>query len=374
MRQVLFRIPGLDWPVFGYGVMLFIAFVVCSWVAGRRAAREGIGREAVLDLALWIFVGGIFGGRLLSMIAEPVPGQTWRDFYKLWQGGLVLYGAVAGGLLGYLLAYVLVYRRRGLSTLAFADVISPSVGLGLFFGRLGCFLTGCCYGLPVEPGTFPWGVSFPGQSPPHRAVVALGYQTAYGFQVAETADRGRASVRVQWVEKDAPAWHAGLRPKDRIVAVRLARGVADKPVPVDNLWQLFQVLENLPPQESLEMTVARSEDGAEKQSTLEILPKPSVAVHPTQLYMSLDGLILFFLLSAYYPFRRRPGEVAGMLMMTYGLDRFLVEFLRLDNERYAGNLTLSQYVSVGLLVAGLALWVWRRWGAAAKVVSVRQKA
>src|SRR5690242_14671195 len=161
MHQVLFRIP-IDFfrrtpqgiPIYGFGTMLFLAFAICLWLTGRRAQKEGIRKEVIQDLALWIFVGGIVGARLTFLLVEGDPGQTWAtriqtaltEFFRIWDGGLVFYGSVLGGVAGYILAYLLVYRKQGLSSWKLADVIAPSLAVGLCLGRIGCFLNGCCYG------------------------------------------------------------------------------------------------------------------------------------------------------------------------------------------------------------------------------------
>src|SRR5262245_51992106 len=119
MLQVIWRIPitqdGV--PIYGFGVMLFLAFLGCTWLAGRHAEREGIRKETIQDLALWIFLGGLLGARVTYLINERgVPSSTaalW-DFVKrlplIWEGGIVLYGAVLGGVWGYFLAYFLYLR------------------------------------------------------------------------------------------------------------------------------------------------------------------------------------------------------------------------------------------------------------------------
>ncbi|MBX6316179.1 MAG: prolipoprotein diacylglyceryl transferase, partial [Isosphaeraceae bacterium] len=61
MRQVLFHIPGLGLPIFGYGLMLFFAFLGSMNLAAWRARREGLDPEQVYDLALWVFIGGLLG-------------------------------------------------------------------------------------------------------------------------------------------------------------------------------------------------------------------------------------------------------------------------------------------------------------------------
>jgi phosphatidylglycerol:prolipoprotein diacylglycerol transferase len=84
----------------------------------------------------------------------------------------------------------------------------------------------------------------------------------------------------------------------------------------------------------------------------------SLPLHPTQLYASLDGLVLLGLLSAYYPLRRRDGEVIGLLMLTYPVSRFLIERLRNDESALIGSLTVAQVVSLLLLLAGMLFWAW----------------
>src|SRR5437588_13039550 len=128
MLQVLFRIPiktdltpdGI--PIYGFGLMLFCAFLVCTWLGGRRGEREGIPREHIQDLAIWIFIGGLLGARITYMIQyeEPI-----GNFFKIWDGGLVFYGSAIGGAVGYALAYVFVLREYNVSSWKMGDVIAP---------------------------------------------------------------------------------------------------------------------------------------------------------------------------------------------------------------------------------------------------------
>ena len=98
------------------------------------------------------------------------------------------------------------------------------------------------------------------------------------------------------------------------------------------------------------------------QVALELIPREalwSLPVHPTQIYAAIDGAgDPAALLSAYYPLRRRDGEVIGLLMLAYPITRFLVELLRNDEGAFFGGLTISQNISVALFVAGLAYWAW----------------
>ncbi|HMO34420.1 MAG TPA: prolipoprotein diacylglyceryl transferase, partial [Gemmatales bacterium] len=69
MRQVLFTIPlpfgDAKIPIFGFGLMLILAFITSAWLAGRRARQEGYSANIPWDLGLYIFVAGVIGARLL---------------------------------------------------------------------------------------------------------------------------------------------------------------------------------------------------------------------------------------------------------------------------------------------------------------------
>src|SRR4051812_11885689 len=149
MLQVLFRIPnpfGADGlPVYGFGMMLFLAFIGCTWLAGRRAQREGISKETIQDLAVWLFIGGPLRARITYLYNEkPRPDLVafLKKLPQIWEGGIVFYGSVLGGFAAYFLAYYLIYRKRGLNTFRLVDAIAPSICLGLALGRIGCFLNG----------------------------------------------------------------------------------------------------------------------------------------------------------------------------------------------------------------------------------------
>src|SRR5262245_27871906 len=99
MLQVLWRIPiGQDGvPIYGFGMMLFLAFLACTWLASRRADLEGIPRDTVQDLAIWIFVGGLLGARITYLLNQPGQLNVWQFLKQLpliWEGGIVFYGSV----------------------------------------------------------------------------------------------------------------------------------------------------------------------------------------------------------------------------------------------------------------------------------------
>ncbi len=215
-------------PIYGFGMMLFLAFVICNWIAGRRAESEGIPKEVVQDLAIWLIVGGLIGARLTSVLTapDPNPPQTVLEFLyrfvRIWDGGLVLYGAVIGGLVSYVLAYLFFIRKKSIYTLKItgitlklADIIAPTLAVGLAIGRIGCFLNGCCYGQVACADCAVAGVSFPLSAPPRYELVKDGYQTPAGFTLApRPAPEGGAVV--DRVQPGSAAAAQGLKPGDVI--------------------------------------------------------------------------------------------------------------------------------------------------------------
>ena len=101
----------------------------------------------------------------------------------------------------------------------------------------------------------------------------------------------------------------------------------------------------------------RSSTGARATWTLDDLPDWSLPVHPTQLYSAANGGLLCLLLLAYHPMRRRDGETLALLLSLYPVTRYLLETIRIDEPgQFGTSLTISQWVSIGLLLLAMALW------------------
>src|ERR1051326_3451505 len=211
MLPVLFEIPtpfGKD-TIYGFGLMLAIALFVSTWLACRRALKEGIAKERVQDLARWVGICGILGARIVYMIQYKRP---LSEFLQLWQGGLVFYGSLIGGAVGMLLAHIFVFRKYHLSWLKMADIITPSVAIGLAIGRIGCLLNGCCYGDVDCPQCV--ALHYPLSGPAHAQLVGRGLQTAAGFTLAVDPKDNRTLV--DRVEPGSAAAEAGLNKGDYV--------------------------------------------------------------------------------------------------------------------------------------------------------------
>jgi phosphatidylglycerol:prolipoprotein diacylglycerol transferase len=192
MRPVLFEFHA---PLVGlvtfpaYFTLLSLGFGLAMLLTVRESRRLGMDPERVLDCNLWMIVWGIIGARVLHLIADG----HWHDYVNLcvapklvpaidarvkwcsdaamcgysylcdaathkcypprdcfaalevWRGGLAYYG-------GFVAAAAFAYywvRKHDLGWWRTADLASPGIMLGLFWGRLGCFLNGCCYGKPT---------------------------------------------------------------------------------------------------------------------------------------------------------------------------------------------------------------------------------
>jgi len=143
-----------------YGVMLALAFLVGTWLSLREARRRGLDEDKLVTVILFSLVSGVVGARALYVLEHVDEFRGgWGSVLAIWQGGLTLYGGLAAGSFVGLLAA----RRLQLPMWSVADAVAPSIALGTVFGRIGCFLNGCCYGKPTR---LPWGVVYPPDSFP----------------------------------------------------------------------------------------------------------------------------------------------------------------------------------------------------------------
>jgi len=327
--------------------MLCLACIICTWMATRRAVREGIRKEVLQDLAIWIFVGGILGARLTYLFVEGEP--LWQ-FFRIWDGGLVLYGSVIGGLLAYIPAYFILIRRNQISTARLADVIAPSIAVGICLGRIGCFLNGCCFGNVACPECL--SVHFPFSSPPRYVLTYQGYQSAAGFTFSDAKGDDRTVGSVNPVSSAAAS---GLRAGDVVVkaiAVPTASGTDEHEINRFDDLQDFLTRQWPRGKNQLALEVKRGD------LIVKIGPftPNTLGLHPTQLYESISMALILLVLLAYFPLRKNPGEVIALLMLAYGLQRYFNEMLRSDPR----PIGFERYVSILLVVVGLVGWIWLR--------------
>jgi phosphatidylglycerol---prolipoprotein diacylglyceryl transferase len=154
--NVAFTIFGFQ--IYWYGILAATGFVLGFATASRRAPRAGIKGEEVYNLAPWIIIGAILGARTLYVISywdREFAGKSILNIFNM-RSGLVYYGGLIGSCLGTI---IFCYRQK-VALWRMSDVMAPSIALGHAFGRIGCFMTGCCYG---KACSLPWAVHFPVQ-------------------------------------------------------------------------------------------------------------------------------------------------------------------------------------------------------------------
>lgn len=157
MYPVLFEIGGIT--IYSFGTILALAFIVGLVLSRAEMKRRGFNPDVAYELVLGVAIGSLLGARLFYVVGH------WSNYYsrnllevfRVWNGGLVFYG----GLLGAAIGLFLMARSRQLNVFRLGDVVAAPLALGIAIGRLGCFLNGCCYGIPAEA---PWGINFFGNA------------------------------------------------------------------------------------------------------------------------------------------------------------------------------------------------------------------
>lgn len=252
MHPILIEIG--DFRIYSYGFMLALSFFLGILLAAGRAKRRGLDPNLIYDLSIILIVSAVVGSRGLYILTHRDHFRNFTDMIALWQGGATLYGGMILALAG---AWVYL-RRKGLSFLKVADICALSVASGEFLTRIGCFLSGCCFGKPTQCAL---GLVYP------------------------------------------PGCAAG------------------------NAY-------------------------------------PGMHIHPTQIYMSFYGLLIFLILVLLDRKKRYDGFLFGALLALYGAARFIVDGFRHyeDSARVIGNLIDNQLISIALVAAGLYLIVagWRK--------------
>jgi phosphatidylglycerol---prolipoprotein diacylglyceryl transferase len=135
-------------------VNCFVATLVLVW-ASHRANRWTFSVRMIVDLTMLLMFFGLIGARLAHVLYEN-PGYYWnhpiRIFY-LWQGGFVFYG---GFLVAFLAGSVYVRRKDPVLYTKYLDFYAPLISISYLFGRIGCFLAGCCFGSHCD---LPWSIA-----------------------------------------------------------------------------------------------------------------------------------------------------------------------------------------------------------------------
>ena len=400
-------------------MMLFLTFLVAVWFLGYLSQKTGsqMPRERVQDLVIILFISGLSGARVTYMLQYHIP---LSQFFKIWEGGIVLYGGIITASFAFLIYYFGVLKRFNVRLWRLADATAPAVALGIAMGRVGCLLNGCCYG-HIAQEDCP-SIGFPLLSAPARdnVVDKFGYQTPTGFTTLRSPADDLRSV-VDKVEANSQAAAAGLKPGDRIIEVN---GFPNRAVLVVYGEDSLAIAEKIGNDRGAQRIVTRNEEGLDSRvklffddvkvaidvrnqlrreigakgrvfdtdfftdlinnwprgaqsldfkvdragTTLDIpvFTPRTMGLHPTQVYESISMILLMAVLLAYYPLRRHDGQVFTLFLACYAVHRFVNEILRNDTPVEGFGMSLSQNISVVILVTalfmeiGLRIWGTRR--------------
>jgi len=299
-------VPFMSNPltIHGFGLMLVLGLFIAIGVMKFLAKRNGLNAEDFANAAILGLFSGIIGARLshvfenFSEFTIPERGILGNllEVFNVPSGGLTYYG-------GFLLAFptlVIFARIKKIPIRLGMDIVAPCLMIGLGFGRLGCFLNGCCYGAECS---VPWAMTFPYHS--------------YAYQ--EQFEKGE------------------IQPPRELLFDTKSGGVGlETPHTIENRAKL------------------------EGPGVLDIMrSQRSLPVHPAQLYSALTAFLLAGLCLAYFPQRRFDGEVFAIMMILESIGRFLLEIVRAEPVvlRFFGySWSFSMVLSVFLLVAGIVLW------------------
>lgn len=293
MYQELFRIPWINLPVYGYGVMLVVGFFAGVALAKFLARRSGQDPELFVNGALIALVTGVLGARLshvlenFSDFTRPELGVlgNLKNIFNMRSGGLTYYG-------GFLLAVPCTLAYGYLKKVPLrlgVDIIAPCLMVGLGFGRIGCYLNGCCHGAKCD---LPWAVHFPYNS------------NAYLDHVYDRENPLSVPKKLRDVSTGRPIPTELLTPEQR----EIAKNVRSRPV------------------------------------------------HPAQLYSTITAWLLAALLVAYFTLPHAPGRVFALMLMLEGASRFILETLRTEPP-VVGRLSLSMSIGLCLVAGGAVLWL-----------------
>ena len=335
-------------PIRGYGVMLLLAASTGLAMAIHRGRQQGLHPDTIFSLAFAMFICGIVGARLFHVIeywenffvGQPI-GKGLAQAVLFTEGGLVVYGS----LIGAGAAFLWFTRRHKLPTLALADLLAPSLAIGLALGRIGCLLNGCCYGGVCDR---PWAVTFPRQStaermsPPYQDQLAGGEM--HGFRWEQDPRDGRLVV-TRVADDLAPKLTAGA-----VIEKFAGQRIESADQLVRSIFAAYKT------KQPLKLGLA---DGSTVVLAAAPIRPRSLPVHPTQIYSAVNACLLGWFLWLYYPLRRRDGEVTALLLTLYPIARFLLEMIRTDESAIFGTgLSISQNVSIVILLAMLVFWFY----------------
>ncbi|MBR2951377.1 MAG: prolipoprotein diacylglyceryl transferase [Clostridia bacterium] len=138
-----------------YGLIIVIGMIVAVSYVMWRAKQNGISTDSILDLAIAVIVSGVIGARLYYVLTSLDHYDSFFDVFKIWEGGLGIYGGIIAGTL----AVLVTARVKKMNFLMLADMVMPAVLIAQSIGRWGNFINGEAYGSETA---LPWRMGLHG--------------------------------------------------------------------------------------------------------------------------------------------------------------------------------------------------------------------
>ena len=374
---IIWILPNIVKPtglaIQSYGAMMLLGIITGLILAIYRAKKYGYKSDIIISMVLWMCILGIIGARVFFCIEywSEMKADTWaetiRNCLSFTEGGLVVYGSLFGGLLG-VICFILTTpnpneeteRKKRLSIWRMLDIIAPSMVLGLAFGRIGCFLNGCCFGGVCDVDKYPWGVTFPAGSPPfmdqvEKGLINLDNQPLQGLTLERIfLPDNHWGIIVKSVEKDSAAEKAGMKTHDLILTINDV-SVFDKQNNARLDWAYYCLTAGARTEGMVKVKRFKSPDAVWKYDSSH--EPRSLPVHPTQLYSSLNALLLLTILLIFDRFKHWEGATFLLLVTLYPITRWILEAIRIDESGAFGtSMSISQLVSLVILPIVCILW------------------
>jgi phosphatidylglycerol:prolipoprotein diacylglycerol transferase len=319
MFPELFEVPLIHTTIKSYGAMMVVGFLCAVFLLRRLTRAVGENPDHMTNVALYALIAGVVGSRIFYVAhhIEDFRGSI-LSMLAVWQGGLEF----LGGVILAIVVIVFYMVRYKLPALRYLDVLAIGLMVGLGFGRIGCLLNGCCFGKPTKVS---WAVRFPYGSDP------------YYSQIRPNLLRNRPKAHL-----NLPAEYFGYLSEDERTWFPTDEG--------NKYHAYLKPYKLLTDQQRNEVT--RGEYRC-------------LAVHPTQLYSSLNAFVLCAVIYLFWAKfgRQKPGYTLSLMLILYGLTRFFLEYLRDDNPFeyswwavYKGG-TVSQNIGIYMVVVGTVLLI-----------------
>jgi prolipoprotein diacylglyceryltransferase len=430
MRQIIVDLVSGDLfgrhialRIHGYGLMLALGFLAAIYLARWRARRAGEDADVILRCGLLALVGGIAGGRIAYILQHwstqfaqaPDPLLAMLNVTSgglIYHGGLILASAMV---IGYLLMKRLPLRR-------YLDFVAVGVMVGLAFGRAGCLLNGCCFGLPCR-ADWPLGMRFPMFSKPLLSLVpgpggfspdtdgpspVYAHQLTTGRvdpderlrdprdpqhvwpprylhgrldndQLEELMDESRWSADFQDVSGpdgriSEADWRAALRRRSGLLrgSENWAEAVGAFDSGGDGQLDFTEMRDYLTSRRAWVLSRFDADgdgqlSGAERAAPNAYLQEDlwalasaqwSAPVVPSQALSLIGALVVAAILNGFYRLRRREGQVFALMMMLYPVMRFFEEALRDENVHDLSRGQLTHNQVTVLIIAAAGAVMW----------------